>query len=243
MRIVSSTAILVVLLSTAVFAQRNRDYQRMHSEGFYFNIGVANGPDFAEFFNFTNDYYHTRFQNSSESLDRFDKGLNIGLGYLVRLYPNFAIDVGFSIYKLKSEGRINNLNPGFPEPYVNHDLEYQVGIFSATVPVLLDFDPRQPLVPYAGIGISIYSMRLDDIRNNGLLSEALRETNTSVGGHFETGLFIKITKRIWLDFKARWHSGSASLRTLEPPTSSDFTKYKIKHDMAQIGLGGVYYFR
>ena len=236
--------LFALMLSITASAQRETEYRRVHSEGFYLNFGVANGPNFSDFFNYTNDFYQTRFQNPSESIDRFDNGFNIGLGYLVRLYPNFALDVGFSIYKLKSRGRINNQNPGFPEAFVNHELEYQVGIFSATVPVLLDFDPRQPVVPYAGIGISIYSMRLDDFRNDGYnIPEALRETNTSVGGHFEAGTFIKITRRIWLDLKARWHSGSANLRALEPPPPSDYGSFKIKHDMAQIGLGGVYYFR
>ena len=138
--------IFVMAISITASAQRESEYRRVHSEGFYLNFGVANGPDFSDFFNYTNDFYQTRFQNPSESIDRFDNGFNIGLGYLVRLYPNFALDVGFSIYKLKSRGRIDNQNPGFPEAFVNHELEYQVGIFSATVPVLLDFDPRQPVV-------------------------------------------------------------------------------------------------
>ncbi len=243
MRIAGCLVIFLIALPATSLAQRNDDYDRVHSEGFYINLGMTNGPDFADFFNQTNEFYQTRFLNTEEELDRFDKGVNIGLGYIVRLYPNFALDVGFSIYRLKSSGTIENRNPTFPERYVRHELEYQVGIFSATVPVLLDFDPRQPVVPYAGIGVSIFSMRLDDYRSDGLNAEILRETNTAVGGHFETGLFIKISKRIWIDFKARWHSGSANLRTLEPPPLPDMARYKIKQDIAQLTLGGVYYFR
>lgn len=243
MRIASFATVLLFALVTTSSAQRGNDYRRVHSEGFYINLGMTNGPDFADFFNQTNEFYQTRFLNTDEELERFGKGFNVGLGYLVRLYPNFALDVGFSIYRLKSTGTIENRNLTFPEPYVRHELEYQVGIFSATIPVLLDFDPRQPAVPYVGIGVSIFSMRLDDYRNDGINSEILRETNTSVGGHFETGLFVKISKRIWVDFKARWHSGSANLRTLEPPPLLDMDKYKMKQDIAQITLGGVYYFR
>ena len=244
MRIIRLALIFVAMLAAVSSAQRDYDYQRVHSEGFYVNFGMTNGPDFADFFNQTNEFYRTRFQNTTEELDRFDRGFNIGLGYIVRLYPNFALDVGFSIYRLESSGIINNQNPAFPEPFVRHELEYQVGMFSATIPVLLDFHPRQPAVPYAGIGISIFSMRLDDFRNDGINPpEILRETNTSVGGPFETGLFIKISKRIWIDFKARWHSGSANLRALEPPPPADIARYKIKQDIAQITLGGIYYFR
>jgi|GEM_PF-5130682 len=245
MRIIIFTTILSVALACLSFGQKTSEYHRVHSEGFYVNFGVADGPDFADFFNYTNEFYQARFQNTSEELDRFGKGFNMGLGYIVRLYPNFALDVGFSIYRLKSSGRIVNLNTqSFPEDYIDHELEYQVGIFSATIPVLLDFDPRQPAVPYAGIGISIFSMRLDDIRDDGYNpAEILRETNTSVGGHFETGLFVKISKRIWIDFKARWHSGSAELRALEPPPPADFGKYRVQQDLSQITLGGIYYFR
>jgi opacity protein-like surface antigen len=244
MKILKLTAVLILLFTLSSSAQRGDGYRRMHSEGFYINLGVANGPDFADFFNYINEFYQDRFQNTNEELDRFDKGLDFGLGYIVRFYPNFALDVGFSIYRLESSGRINNQNPSFPESYINHELEYQVAIFSATVPVFLDFDPRQPVVPYAGLGISIYSMRIDDYRDDGVnFPVALRETNTSVGGHFQAGLFIKISKKLWIDFKARWHSGSANLRTAEPLPPEALGKFKIKHDMAQLTLGGVYYFR
>jgi hypothetical protein len=245
MKILQQTALFIIILASISYGQKRDDNRRIFSEGFYINVGVARGPDFADFFNYTNGFYQSRFSNTSEKLDRFDKGVDFGLGYIVRLYPNFALDVGFSIYRLKSAGRINNnnVNPSAPELYIDHDLEYQVGLFSATVPVLLDFDPRQPLVPYAGIGISIFSMRLDDIRDDGLSAEIFRETNTSVGGHFETGLFIKATRRIWIDFKARWHSGSTSLRALEPAPPAPVASFKVRQDIAQITLGGIYYFR
>jgi opacity protein-like surface antigen len=244
MKILSNTAVFIMAFAVISSAQRSEDYHRAHSEGFYLNLGVANGPDFADFFNYINDFYQTRFENTGEEIDRFGDGLNFGLGYMVRFHNNFALDVGFSIYRLKSSGRIDNRNPAFPESYIIHDLDYQVGIFSASVPVLLDFDRRQPLVPYAGIGVSIYSMRLDSYREDGYsFPRLLRETNTSVGGHFETGLFVKISRKIWVDFKARWHSGSAKLRTAEPLPNETYGKFKIKHDMAQLTLGGVYYFR
>jgi len=232
--------VLIAALAADSFGQRNRDYQRTHSEGFYINVGVANGPEFTEFFNFVNEYYQV---SEEQKLDRFDNGFDIGLGYLVRLYPNFALDVGFSIYRLKSSGRFDNNNPAVAALYVDHDLDYQVGLFSASIPVLLDFDRRQPIVPYVGIGISIFSMRLDDIRDDGLNAEILRDTNTSVGGHFETGLFAKINRKIWIDFKARWHSGSSRLRVLEPPPPAALGKFKIEQDLSQFTLGAIYFFR
>jgi len=234
------TMVLIAALAVNAFGQRNRDYQRTHSEGFYINVGVADGPEFSDFFIYVNDNYQV---SDGQELDRFDKGFDIGLGYLVRLYPNFALDVGFSIYRLKSSGRFDNNNPGVSVPYVDHDLDYQVGLFSASVPVLLDFDRRQPIVPYVGIGISIFSMRLDDVRFDGEFYSSKRETNASVGGHFETGLFFKFSKKIWVDFKARWHSGSAHLRTAEPRPPDIFGRFKIEQDISQFTLGAVYFFR
>jgi len=240
MKSVVFVTVLIALLAVDAFGQRRTAYQRTHSEGFYINMGVANGPEFSEFFSYVNDYYQV---SDDQKLDRFDNGFDVGLGYLVRLYPNFALDVGFSIYRLKSSGRFPDGNSAIPEAYVDHDLDYQVGIFSASVPVLLDFDRRQPIVPYVGIGISIFSMRLDDIRFDGNLYSSKRETNTSVGGHFETGLFFKLNKKIWIDFKARWHSGSAHLRTAEPRPPDIFGRFKIEQDLSQFTLGAVYFFR
>lgn len=245
MKSAALTAVLVAILAVTSHGQGKSLYQRTHSEGFYLNLGMARGPDFSDFFNYTNEYYQSRFANTGQELDRFDKGFNVGLGYLVRLYPNFALDVGFSIYRLKSAGRIenNNVGPSAPELYVDHDLDYQVGIFSASIPVLLDFAARQPLVPYAGIGISIFSMRLDDIRYDGSIYASKRETNAAVGGHFEAGMFFKLNRKIWIDFKARWYSGSAHLRTAEPRDSDIFGNFKIEQDLSQFTLGAVYYFR
>lgn len=244
-KLIAITMLFLFLFSSVSFGQRRVRDRSVMNEGFYINMGVAVRPDFSDFFDSTNSYYQTRFLNQDEKLDRFGSGFNFGIGYLVRLYPNFALDVGFSIYRLKSAGRITNRNlPPVQFPYVDHDLEYQVGIFSATIPVLLDFDPRQPAVPYFGIGISIFSMRLDDFRDDGVnIPDILRETNTSVGGHFEAGLFIKIKKKIWIDIKGRWHSGSAKLRAAEPAPPADYGSFKVKQDVTQFTLGVVYYFR
>lgn len=245
MSILRATVFLVIIPFTLSYSQERGGHRPVPSEGVYVNVGIANGPEFSDFFDYVNNYYQARFSNTTQKVDYFGKGADFGIGYIVRLYPNFALDVGFSIYRLKSAGRINNNDyPNSPELYIDHDLEYQVGLFSVTIPVLLDFDPRQPIVPYAGLGISIFSMRLDDIRADGYNpGEILRETNTSVGGHFETGLFVKTSKRIWIDFKARWHSGSANLRTLEPAPPEDPGSFKVKQSVAQFTLGAIYYFR
>ncbi len=211
------------------------------TEGFYVHFGASNGPDYAEFFDYVNNHYGDMYLNTDEKIDRFKSGFTGGFGYLLRLYPNFMLDVGLSIYNLKSKGEIINRNPGVPDLGIAHDLEYQVGIFSATIPVLLDFAPQQPVVPYAGIGISIFSMRLDDYRDDGRIQERYRETGTAVGGHFETGAFIKISKNIWLDFRGRWHSGSGNLRALEP--IGDLGKFKVNQDVSQFSAGIAYFFR
>ena len=211
------------------------------NEGFYANVGIVDGPDFSSFVDYVNDYYGDRYLNSTDRLDKFDKAATLSLGYLLRFYPGFALDVGFTIYNLETRGAITNYNPSYPESGIRHDLEYQVGVFSATIPVLLDFSPDQPLVPYAGIGFSIYAMRLDDIKDDGIIVTGSRDTGTSVGGQFEAGIYLKLSRKIWIDFKGSWRNGSGSLRAQEP--SIMFEKFTIDQDISQITLGGVYFFR
>ncbi len=215
---------------------------RVFTEGVYGNIGAVNGPAFAEFFNYINDTYSERFNNTVDKIDRFGSAPVIGAGYFYRFYPNFALDVGFSIYRLKSSGEIvNNNYPTQGTPLLQHDLEYQVGIFSATIPVLLDFSVQQPVVPYVGIGISVFAMRLDDFVNDGFIQDAYRDTGSSIGGHFEAGTFVRVTRKIWINIKGRWYKGSGHLRAFEPPNS--LSKFKIEHDISQLSAGVVYYFR
>jgi len=84
-------------------------------------------------------------------------------------------------------------------------------------------------------------MRLDDIKDNGFGSIGSRDTGTSVGGHFETGLYFKLTRKFWVDLKGKWYKGSGSLRAQEPDDL--FDKFKIDQDITQISAGGVYFFR
>jgi len=214
---------------------------RIFTEGFYGNIGVVNGPDFADFFDYINDTYSVRFINRVDKIDKFGSAAVVSAGYLYRFYPNFALDVGFSIYQLKSSGEIINNNPAETQLRLRHELEYQVGLFSATIPVLLDFSVRQPVVPYVGIGISVFAMRLDDFVDDGFIVDAYRDTGTSVGGHFEAGTLVRVTPKIWINLKGRWYKGSGHLRAFEPPNR--LSKFKIDHDISQLSAGVIYYFR
>ena len=83
MRILRASVLLVLIPFTITFGQEREDLSRVHSEGFYINLGAARGPYFSDFFNYLNDYYQARFQNTTESFDRFDKGFDFGLGYIV----------------------------------------------------------------------------------------------------------------------------------------------------------------
>ncbi len=229
------------LVSSAA-GQRETAGDRVFTEGFYGNIGVVNGPDFADFFDYINDRYGQRFNNTVDKIDHFGSAAIVGAGYLYRFYPNFALDVGFSIYRLKSSGRIiNNNYPAESPPYLQHELEYQVGIFSATIPVLLDFSSKQPVVPYVGIGISVFAMRLDDYVHNGIIQDAYRDTGSSIGGHFEAGTLVRVTPKIWINLKGRWYKGSGHLRAFDLPRF--LGKFKIEHDISQLTAGVIYYFR
>lgn len=229
------------LVSSAA-GQRETARDRVFTEGFYGNIGVVNGPAFGDFFDYINDTYSQRFNNTVDKIDHFGSAAVVGAGYLYRFYPNFALDVGFSIYRLKSSGKIiNNNYPLEGPPHLQHELEYQVGIFSATIPVLLDFSIKQPVVPYVGIGISVFAMRLDDFVDDGIIQDAYRDTGSSVGGHFEAGTLVRLTRKIWINIMGRWYKGSGNLRAFEP--SRFLSKFKIEHDISQLSAGVVYYFR
>jgi opacity protein-like surface antigen len=230
------------ILAVSAVGQERITGDRVYTEGLYGNIGVVNGPAFADFFDFINDTYSGPFNNSVDKIDKFGSAAVMSAGYLYRFYPNFALDVGFSIYRLKSSGKIiNNNYPVEGPPHLQHELEYQVGIFSATIPVFLDFSIRQPVVPYVGIGISVFAMRLDDFVDDGFILDAYRDTGTSIGGHFEAGTLVRVTPKIWINIKGRWYKGSGHLRAFEPPRF--LSKFTIEHDISQLSAGVVYYFR
>ncbi len=67
----------------------------------------------------------------------------------------------------------------------------------------------------------------------------LRDTRTSVGGHFEAGVAYKFTQRVWLDLRGRWHGGTGHLSTLE----DNFNDFSINQSVAQYTVGVDYFFR
>jgi len=233
--------LLAIIFFTPAYSQNRDKPSSVRTEGFYFNVGVVNGPSFAEFFDYVNETYAL---NSEKKMSNFSNTVAFGGGYFLRLYPNFALDVGISIYRQESNALIESFEAGIPIS-IRHDIEYQVGVFTASVPVLLEFDPRQPVVPYAGIGISIYAMRLDDYRVDyvNFWEQFQRDTNTSVGGQFEVGALIKISKKFWIDGRAAWQSGSGRLKTLEPDPPFVLDKYKVEQDVSQFSIGVLYFFR
>lgn len=231
-----------LFLVSSAAGQQETAGDRVFTEGFYGNIGVVNGPAFTDFFDYINDTYSQRFNNTVDKIDHFGSAAIVGAGYLYRFYPNFALDIGFSIYRLKSSCKIiNNNYPVEGPPHLQHELEYQVGIFSATIPVLLDFSVKQPAVPYVGIGISIFAMRLDDFVDDGIIQDAYRDTGSSMGGHFEAGTLVRLTGKIWINIKGRWYKGSGHLRAFEP--LDRLSKFRIEHDISQLSAGVIYYFR
>lgn len=231
---------LIVMVASPVMAQRGpRRGSKPKSGGFYIMLGGATGPSFSDFTDYVNNTYKPILNNTQDKLKDFGSGFTLNIGYISRFHRNFAVDVGFSLYGLKSKGTIRNYNPDTSLTGVYHDLDYQVGIFTGTIPIIFDFAPRQRVVPYVGVGISIFAMRLDDFRDDGQFTEALRDTRTAVGGHFEAGLAFKVTRRIWIDARGRWHDGTGHLLTLED-LNRDFT---IKQSIAQYSLGVDYFFR
>ena len=238
--------LLVFGLASSVHAQGRGGAGHYRSDGFYVLLGAAHGPSFSSFFNYINNLYQVQ---PHERLKDFSSNVAIELGYISRFHRNFAIDIGISVYGLKSKGTFTNNNNDslIAANRISHDLQYQVGIFTATIPLIFEFMPRQKIIPYVGIGVSIFAERLDDFRdyatNSGtLISEAFRDTRTSVGSHFEAGVGYKINQRIWLDLRGRWHGGSGHLSTLEA-NSNGLIDFAINQSVSQYMLGVDYFFR
>ncbi len=233
--------IIMLALTPSLFAQDrdSREERRSRfSEGFYVLVGATSGPSFSEFF----DYINTTFQPPNKPKE-FGSNVSVSLGYISRFHKNFAADIGFSIYGLDTEFDFPNPNSTIPESRISHELDYQSAIFTGTIPILFEFSPRQPVIPYVGIGLSVFSMRLDHYRDvsdgTGITSFALRDTRTAVGGHFEAGIAYKITPRLWLDLRGRWHNGTGHIATLE----RNFADFSIKQNISQYHAGINYYFR
>jgi hypothetical protein len=238
-------ALLVLGFISSVHAQGRGGAEHYRSDGFYIMLGAADGPSFSSFFNYIDDTYRVR---PNERLKDFGSNVAFQLGYISRFHRNFALDVGISVYGLKSKGAFTNNDSLIAVGRISHDLQYQVGIFTVTIPIIFEFMPRQKIIPYVGIGISIFAERLDDFRdaalNSGTIrSDAFRDTRTSVGGHFEAGVGYKINQRIWLDLRGRWHGGSGHLSTLEANSANDLIEFAINQSVSQYMLGVDYYFR
>jgi len=247
----SLTIILSIALALPAIAQERRHNrprpdeppQEWRRNGFYISLGYAMNPNFSDFFGYINSAYDSSFNNTGDALEEFGSNICINFGYVSRFHRNFAIDAGIGVYSLKSRGTIINNNSSIPVVGVTHDLEYQVGVFSATLPILFDFSPRQPVVPYIGLGLSIFSIRLDDARDDGIVIEYLRDTKVMVGGHFEVGVDIRVTNKLWIDARGRWHDGSGKISTLESIPGRANRDFTAKQNVSQYSVGVIYYFR
>jgi opacity protein-like surface antigen len=234
-------ALLSLLICAAASAQ-NRGERSLAdagylANGFYVQAGYARGPSFSSFFDYINTTYHL-----TRGIDNFGGNASFSLGYISRFHRNFALDVGFSIYGMNKEFEVVDTVSALPESRIRQELNYQSAIFAGSLPVILEFSSKQPVVPYIGIGISIFSLRLDHYRG----VDALRDTRTAVGGHFGGGVAVKITKKLWLDLRGRWHAGTSHLLTLEHNSGTaalDFREFEIKQNVAQFSLGFDYFFR
>ncbi len=228
--------LVCLLIATSAYAQRKDREDFIRNNGLYVLIGGAIGPSFSEFSSYMHDFYYSQIPTATGNMGKFGSNVSFSVGYISRFHRNFALDAGFSIYGLKAVGTIRD--GANSTTFVRHSLDYQAGIFTATLPVILDFAPRQPVVPYVGIGLSIFSMRLDDMRDDGTITEYYRDSRTAVGAHFEAGANVRITRQFWITGRGRWHTGSGRLTTLEAPND-----FNIKQNVTQLEAGVVYYFR
>ncbi len=222
--------LLVTVMSIPALAQRRRDIGNARSDAVYLQVGGSFGPTFSDFTGYVNSRYQP-----VKSLKNFGGNASLAFGYTSRFYRNFGFDAGVSFYGLNSSAIFTDPNSVIPEARLSRRLEYKVALFTGTLPFYFDFSPGQKFVPYLGVGLSIFSMTLDDYFQ-GFISH---DTRTAVGGHFQAGVGYKITSKLWLDLRGRWHGGNGHLATLE----DNFRDFNIKQSVSQYSLGVDYFFR
>ena len=224
------TIILLVIMITVPAVAQRRESGHMGSSGVYLQVGGSLGPTFSDFTGYVNSHYQP-----VKSLKDFGGNASLAFGYISRFYRNFGIDAGVSFYGLNSSGIFTDPNSAIPEARLSRRIEYKVALFTGTLPVYFEFSPAQKFVPYLGVGLSIFSMTLDDYFE-GFISH---DTRTAVGGHFQAGVGYKLAPKLWLDLRGRWHSGNGHLSTLE----DNFHDFSIKQNVSQYSLGVDYFFR
>ncbi len=222
--------LLVTMLSIPAEAQQGRDRGNTRSDAVYLQVGGSFGPKFSDFTGYVNSHYQP-----VKSLKNFGGNASLAFGYISRFHRNFGIDAGVSFYGLNSSGIFTDPNSAIPEARLSRRIEYKAALFTGTLPVYFEFSPAQKIVPYLGVGLSIFSMTLDDYFE-GFISH---DTRTAVGGHFQAGLGYKITPKLWMDLRGRWHGGNGHLATLE----DNFRDFKVNQSVSQYSLGVDYFFR
>jgi opacity protein-like surface antigen len=231
----------LLVLAPAAIARDSQDSPRhfKHTSGYYLLIGGTSRPSFSSFFDYVNNVYQPLQKHKG-----FGGNISLSLGYISRFQRHFALDLGFTLYDLRTVAKFQNQNNTITESTIREELHYQAAVITGTIPYYFEYSQGQTIIPYAGIGFSVFSMRLDHYRDSysdgtTLFSDNMQDTRMAVGGHLEAGFNIKLSRQIMLDFRGRWHSGLGHLSTLE----DGFKDFSIKQDVSQISVGINYFLR
>ena len=159
----------------------------------------------------------------------------------IRFSRHFAGEFDFLTYTLKTKQTFIGTGQ-FSDTAVTHSLDLNVTIFSASILILLDFQDKQPIIPFVGTGISVFPMRL-----NHSIAYTVSHTKTALAANFTTGLEIRITPKLSGSLRGDWTFGTTDMPVsqLEDPQTLQLSPASFEMDLStmQIQAGLMYGFQ
>jgi len=202
------TAAAVLISVVAGYCQRGGYLNRPESysrRSFYVLAGWTGGPHFTKFVEWANTYYETTFL-TDDRIDDFGGGLSFCAGLSHRFARHLALDFDFALHSVSTSKLYINHNPAIPISDQAQELDMNVAEFSASLPVIFQFSPNQPLVPFLAIGISAFSIRLDHA-----IDYNIRHTKVALAAGFSAGTQIRLDNRLSLNARGRWTAGKTTM--------------------------------
>jgi hypothetical protein len=199
---------------------------------FFVQLGYAWGPSFSKYFDWANNFYRDNFY-STEHIKDFSGGLDFGLGIRNRFSRFFAVEFDFAVHSVTRRQTFLNNNPDIAISAHQQNLDLNVAKFTASLPILLDFSDRQPVVPFVAAGISLFSLRLDHS-----IVYIVRHTKVALAVNFSAGIEKKIQGKIWADIRGDWTLGTTKMpvsQIIGTPGSFDLSL-----NTAQLHVGILY---
>ncbi|MCD6162007.1 MAG: hypothetical protein J7K40_06305 [candidate division Zixibacteria bacterium] len=236
LRVILLAGALLIIFAESAWPQFGGRYSQpeyFYKNSFFILLGYSSGPHFEKFVNWANEYYYDTI-NSTDSIGDFKGSFDFSAGLRIRFSHHFAGEFDFLTYTLKTKQAFVGTGQ-FSDTVVNHNLDLNVAIFSASILVLLDFQNKQPIIPFAGTGISVFPMRLDHS-----IDYSIRHVQTALAANFTAGIDIRISQELSGSIRGDWTFGTTNMPV--SPIYGEPESFKMDLSTTQIQAGIMYGF-